>query len=140
LNNFVFVYIDDIIIFTNGFLQNHRNQVLRIVKKLKNAGLQLNIDKCEFKQKKVQYLGYIINSEKGICVDPEKVEAIRTLGTSIYSKGGAWILGLRKLLSRVYSSVFEHCSTFNKPYEKGRPVPMERRRTESVPIPEGVAN
>jgi hypothetical protein len=78
LGDLVFAYINDIIVFTNGFLQNYRNQILRIMKKLKDAGLQLNIDKCEFEQKKVKYLGYIINSEKGICVDSEKVEAIRT--------------------------------------------------------------
>jgi hypothetical protein len=59
-NNFVSAYIDDIIIFTNEFLQNHKNQILRIIKKLKDAGLQLNIDKCEFEQKKVKYLEYII--------------------------------------------------------------------------------
>jgi hypothetical protein len=48
------------------------------MKKLKNANLQLNIDKCEFEQKKVKYLKYIINSEKSICVNFKKVEAIRT--------------------------------------------------------------
>jgi hypothetical protein len=78
LNDFVFAYINDIIIFTNEFLQNHKNQILRVIKKLKDAGLQFDIDKCEFKQKKVKYLGYIINLENGISVDPKKVEAIRT--------------------------------------------------------------
>ncbi|EFQ85053.1 hypothetical protein PTT_20128 [Pyrenophora teres f. teres 0-1] len=47
------------------------------MKKLQEAGLQLDIDKCEFEQKRVKYLGYIVDSEKGICVDPEKVEAIK---------------------------------------------------------------
>lgn len=77
LDDFVAAYIDDIIIFTNGSLQEHRKQVLRVVEKLKEAGLQLDIDKCEFEQKRVKYLGYIVDSEKGICVDPEKVEAIQ---------------------------------------------------------------
>jgi hypothetical protein len=77
LDDIVFAYIDDIIIFTNGFLQEHKNQMVRVIKKLRDAGLQLDIDKCEFEQKKVKYLGYIINSKNGICVDPEKIEAIR---------------------------------------------------------------
>jgi hypothetical protein len=77
LDDFVFAYIDDIIIFTNGFLQKHKNQMVRIMKKLRNAGLQLHINKCEFKQKQIKYLGYIVNSKNGICVNPEKIEAIR---------------------------------------------------------------
>jgi hypothetical protein len=93
LNDFVFVYIDDIIIFTNGFLQKHRNQVVRVMKKLRNAGLQLDIDKCEFEQKKIKYLGYIINSENGICVNPEKVEAIRAWELLFTIKGVRGFLG-----------------------------------------------
>ena len=77
LDEFVSAYIDDVIIFTNGSLDEHRQQVLRVMKKLQEAGLQLDIDKCEFEQKRVKYLGYIVDSEKGICVDPEKVEAIK---------------------------------------------------------------
>ena len=76
-DDFVSAYIDDVIIFTNGSLQEHRNQVLRVLKKLENAGLQLDIDKCEFEQKKVKYLGYIVDSDRGICVNLKKVEAIR---------------------------------------------------------------
>lgn len=78
LDDFVSAYIDDVIIFTNGSLQEHRNQVLQVMKKLTDAGLQLDIDKCEFEQKQVKYLGYIIDSEKGVSVDPEKITAIRT--------------------------------------------------------------
>jgi transposase InsO family protein len=73
----VSAYIDDVIIFTNGSLQEHRSQVLQVLKKLEEAGLQLDINKCEFEQKRVKYLGYIVDSERGICVDPEKVEAIK---------------------------------------------------------------
>ncbi|KAF7174555.1 hypothetical protein CNMCM6106_009110 [Aspergillus hiratsukae] len=73
----VSAYIDDVIIFTNGSLQEHRSQVMQVLKKLEEAGLQLDINKCEFEQKRVKYLGYIVDSEQGICVDPEKVEAIK---------------------------------------------------------------
>jgi hypothetical protein len=93
LDDFVSAYINDIIIFTNGFLQNHKNQVVRIIKKLRDAGLQLDINKCEFKQKKIKYLGYIINSKNGICVDPEKVEAIRAWEPPSTVKGMRGFLG-----------------------------------------------
>jgi hypothetical protein len=42
-----------------------------------DAGLQININKCKFKTKKVKYLGYIIEAEAGIQVDPNKIAAIR---------------------------------------------------------------
>jgi hypothetical protein len=93
LDNFVFAYINDIIIFTNGFLQEYRNQVVRVMKKLRNAGLQLDIDKCEFEQKKIKYLGYIVDSKNGICVDFEKVEAIRAWEPPFIIKGVREFLG-----------------------------------------------
>jgi hypothetical protein len=65
------------IIFTIRSLKEHQKQVLQVLKKLEEAGLQLNINKYEFEQKRVKYLGYIIDSEQGICVDPEKVEVIK---------------------------------------------------------------
>jgi hypothetical protein len=93
LDDFVSAYINDIIIFTNGFLQKHRNQVVRVMKKLRDAGLQLDIDKCEFEQKKIKYLGYIVNSENGICVDSEKIEAIRAWEPPSTVKGVRGFLG-----------------------------------------------
>jgi hypothetical protein len=38
--------------------------------------LYAKLSKCYFYQKKIHYLGHI-NSEQGIVVDPEKIEAIR---------------------------------------------------------------
>lgn len=40
------------------------------------AGLQMDIDKCEFSKKKVKYLNMIITTE-GIEIDGEKTEAIQ---------------------------------------------------------------
>ena len=76
LDDFVSAYLDDVIIYTSGSLQDHRKQVLCVLGRLKNAGLQLDIDKCEVKQSSVKYLGYIVDAEQGILVDPEKVNAI----------------------------------------------------------------
>jgi hypothetical protein len=43
---------------------------------LKNAGLQLDIDKCEFEAKSTKYLGFIVEAGKGVQMDPDKVKAI----------------------------------------------------------------
>ena len=41
-----------------------------------DAGISLDIDKCEFEVQKVKYLGFIIEAGVGIRMDPEKVKAI----------------------------------------------------------------
>jgi hypothetical protein len=101
---------------------------VRIIKKLKNAGLQLNIDKCEFKQKKVKYLEYIINSKKGICVDPEKVEAIRTWEPPSTIKGVRGFLGFanyyRKFIPR-FLSIAQSLTDLTK-----KDVPFQWRNVE----------
>ena len=76
LNDFVTAYIDDILIYTDGILEDHRQQVNLVLDKLQAAGLTLDVDKCEFEQKRVKYLGYVVDAEEGIIVNPDKVEAI----------------------------------------------------------------
>ncbi len=44
--------------------------------KLQAAGLQIDINKCEFSVKSMKYLGFIIKARKGIHIDPKKVQAI----------------------------------------------------------------
>lgn len=76
LDEFCSAYIDDVLIYSDGSLSDHREKVRRVLKKLQEAGLQVDIDKCEFEAKTVKYLGYILEAGKGIRVDPEKIKAI----------------------------------------------------------------
>jgi hypothetical protein len=47
-----------------------------VLKYLKNAGLQLDINKYKFKVKSIKYLRFIIEASKGVQMDPSKVKAI----------------------------------------------------------------
>jgi hypothetical protein len=47
-----------------------------VLKYLKNAGLQLDINKYEFKVKNIKYLRFIIEAGKGVQMDLGKVKAI----------------------------------------------------------------
>ena len=69
-------YLDDIIIFSEGDLGDHWNKVNQILTLLKDAGLQLDPAKCAFTAKENKYLGYVINVQEGIKMDPKKIEAI----------------------------------------------------------------
>jgi predicted aspartyl protease len=77
LDDFCSAYIDDVLIYSSGSRSDHREKVKLVLGKLRDAGLQLDIEKCEFEVKSIKYLGYIVEAGQGIRVDPEKVAAIR---------------------------------------------------------------
>jgi predicted aspartyl protease len=77
LDEFVTAYIDDVLIYSSGSLADHRKKVMAVMKKMQEAGLQVDIDKCDFEAKTVKYLGFIIEAGRGIRVDPEKIQAIQ---------------------------------------------------------------
>ena len=81
LDVFCTTYINNILIYSD-ILKEHRQHVWQILQKLQRAGLQLDIDKCEFHVQEVKYLELIIGVD-GIKMDPVKVEAIQTWSTPI---------------------------------------------------------
>ncbi|EFQ85321.1 hypothetical protein PTT_19763, partial [Pyrenophora teres f. teres 0-1] len=68
-------YLDDVIIFSET-REEHDDHLLRVVTRLSNAGLPMDILKSEFLQEEVKFLGLII-TPNGIKMDPEKVSAIQ---------------------------------------------------------------
>jgi hypothetical protein len=74
LDDFVTVYLDDLLIYSAS-LDEHRSHVRKVLLKLREAGLPVDIDKCEFHVQEVKYLSLIITPE-GLEMDPVKVEAI----------------------------------------------------------------
>ncbi|XP_063915685.1 uncharacterized protein K02A2.6-like [Zophobas morio] len=70
----VFTFQDDILIgHKRG--ENHLDILRRALTILKNAGLTVNLDKCQFLQSKISYLGYDL-SENGLSKSKDKIEAI----------------------------------------------------------------
>lgn len=67
----MFAFVDDISIYSSESLNDHRTKVGKVLQRLRDAGLQIDIDKCEFETKEVKYLRFIIEAEGGISVDPE---------------------------------------------------------------------
>ena len=57
-------------------LEQHQRDVLRIMRRLKEAGIKLKPTKCKFHKEETEYLGIIIGPE-GTKVDPVKTEAIK---------------------------------------------------------------
>ena len=85
-------YIDDVIIY-NDIQKEYCSAVLRIIRKLADAGLQLDFDKSEFEGGIIKYLGYLIETGRGLRADPEKLEAIRKWEPPTKVKGVRGFLG-----------------------------------------------
>ncbi|CAM4463975.1 unnamed protein product [Leuciscus chuanchicus] len=74
LNVFVFVYLDDILIFSPS-LEVHVQHVRRVLQRLLENRLFVKSEKCVFHSRSVTFLGSVVSAE-GISMDPEKVRAV----------------------------------------------------------------
>jgi hypothetical protein len=79
LDNFVVVFIDDILIFSKSE-EEHDEHLRLVLQKLRENQLYAKLSKCKFWLKEVSFLGHII-SEGGISVDPSKVESVLSWNT-----------------------------------------------------------
>ncbi len=74
LNQFIYVYLDDILIFSHS-LQEHVQHVRRVLQRLLENGLYVKAEKCVFHAQSVPFLGYIVSVE-GMRMDPDRVQAV----------------------------------------------------------------
>ncbi|CAJ0596627.1 unnamed protein product [Cylicocyclus nassatus] len=70
----VFIYIDDLII-TSETPDEHLNDIDEVLTKIEQIGMKLKASKCEFAQKEIKFLGFVLSKE-GIRPNPEKTRAI----------------------------------------------------------------
>jgi hypothetical protein len=98
LDVFCIAYLDDILIYSEN-LEQHRQHVKMILRRVEEVGLTLKALKCEFHTNKTEYLGYII-SPTGIEMDPEKVRAVAEWKELMNVKGVQSFLGFANFYRR----------------------------------------
>lgn len=86
------VYMDDIIVFSTS-LQEHISNLKSVFQKLKESHLKIQLDKCEFLCKTVEFLGHIITPE-GVKPNPKKIAAIQKFPVPKTSRDIKSFLGL----------------------------------------------
>ena len=67
-------YIDDFLTFSESF-EDHVKHLHEVCRRLREAGLKINISKCKFGYSEVRFLGNIVSAE-GVRPSADRVEAI----------------------------------------------------------------
>jgi len=76
LHKFCQIYLNDILIYSK-ILKKHRTHVKKMLNKLHEVDLQINIDKCEFKIQKISFLKLLIFIND-LWMNFRKVDVIRS--------------------------------------------------------------
>ncbi|KAK7104470.1 hypothetical protein V1264_019182 [Littorina saxatilis] len=66
---------DDIIVHGKN-MEEHDQRLEKVLDKLEKSGLTLNAQKCVFRMKEIEYMGFVLN-EKGVSPAPSKVEDVK---------------------------------------------------------------
>lgn len=74
LNRFVFVFLDDILIFSKN-QSEHVHHVQSVLRRLLKNSLYVKAEKCEFHVSSLSFLGYVV-AEGSMQMDPAKVSAV----------------------------------------------------------------
>ena len=94
------MYIDDIIIFSSKSEEDHENDLGNIFRTLEQANMKVQLDKCKFFEKEVEFLGFIVTSE-GLKTNPSKIKAIQDFPTPQNLKEIRSFLGLSGYYRRI---------------------------------------
>jgi len=92
LDEFVVVYIDDIMIYSKTF-EEHLEHIEKILKKLREVNLMLKLSKCKWGERNIEFLGHVVGND-GLKPDPGKIDKIKNLPIPTTQKGVRSVLGL----------------------------------------------
>ena len=85
-------YLDDIIIFSRSE-EEHLEHLEKIFQKLREYGLKMKREKCDFCKRHLQYLGHLV-SQEGFEPLPEKIQSNKNMPPPKTVKEVKQLLGL----------------------------------------------
>ncbi|GKV10023.1 hypothetical protein SLEP1_g21448 [Rubroshorea leprosula] len=104
------VYVDDMIV-TSVRAEDHIDDLSETFQNLRRAQMKLNPLKCTFAVESGKFLGYVV-SQKGIEVNPEKVEAVQQMEPPRTVKDVQRLTGRIAALHRFVARSAERCLPF----------------------------
>ncbi|BHF79421.1 hypothetical protein SprV_0702254100 [Sparganum proliferum] len=112
------IYLDDVIVFGKTITQ-HNDNLRAVLLALREAGLTLNPQKCQFLREKVNYLGHEV-SPSGFKVSAEKAGAILTWPTPNSTTEVRSFIGLASYYRRFIRDFAGIARPLHRLTEKGR--------------------
>lgn len=88
----ILTYLDDIVIFSRS-LEEHEKQLEMLLERLRRCNISLNLSKCSFAMKEVDFLGYSLNGD-GVKPQKRLTDAIRNFPTPNTKKELKRFLGI----------------------------------------------
>jgi len=79
LGIFCHAYLDDIVIYTKGTLEKHKEHVRLVLQTLADNQLRLKPHKCKWFRKQCDFLGFTVVCGKGIRMADDKIQGIRNM-------------------------------------------------------------
>ncbi|WVZ63577.1 hypothetical protein U9M48_013200 [Paspalum notatum var. saurae] len=126
LDNFVVVFIDDILIYSKTE-EEHEEHLRLVLQKLREHKLYAKLSKCEFWLDQVPFLGYIV-SKGGIMVDPSKISSVMDWKVPEVMKEVCGFLGLAGYYRRFIESFSKIAKPMTSLLEKGVPFIWTKER------------
>jgi len=96
--DFTVAYVDDILVFSHSE-EEHKAHLDAVLSRLESVGLRININKCQFFQQEIEFLGYIV-SKDGIRPPPDRTSALRDLSIPKDSKELMRLIGMFSFYQR----------------------------------------
>ena len=76
LGIFVTAYLDNVLVYSSRTLKEHVKYVKKLLRKLKEYKLYLQLGKCEFYIKKTEFLSFIVSTE-GVKINLKKIATVQ---------------------------------------------------------------
>lgn len=112
----IIIYIDDLTMFSKN-IEKHAADLSKVFQKCISYGVSLNLKKCVFGVSEGKLLGHII-SEKGISIDPNKVESILKLTMPSSKKEMRSFFGKINFVQKFITGLEEKVKSLNEMMKK----------------------
>ena len=110
------IIMDDILVWGKTE-QEHEANVHRVMQRLSEINLRLSVNKCKYKMTSVPYVGHIL-TDKGLQVDPVKVEAISKMPSPENTQDLLRFMGMVKYICKFVPNLSEKSGVLNQLLKK----------------------
>lgn len=111
----VLCHLDDILIW-GKVRHQHDARLHTVLHKLQEAGVTLNLEKCELSKQEVKFLGHIL-STGGIKLDPDKTKVVRKV-KELSKTSGFQLRGMVNQLGNLFQAWLRRTSHYETFYQR----------------------